>query len=200
MIGVINGVVIIVKVDYKEVCKFYWSIIVKIYDYCRDEGKYLDAYGYLQKAEWRLDEVEDMWKYYDEPNFKYFALDNFCNVRNRIESYIGSVEDTLPEEVYEFKKYDYIYEGFKIGSENLKFVRKYRRIMYKESKISALKSCCSKLDANMKNLKYCLEMCFDDDIFKEDDLKSMITNVEEFMDCIKLIETEISPMVKGKFE
>ena len=75
-------------IPFKEMVKYYAKITSAIYNEIeevfptRHEGlcktvyseEYKDAYGWLQRADWRLAETEAMKKYYTEPEFKYYGL------------------------------------------------------------------------------------------------------------------------------
>ena len=114
------------KIDYNELCNFYTSIYNMIfteidtfypntYDgmVVKYSEEYLKAYSYLQRAGWRLNEVENMKQYYDEEDFKYFGLENLYDVRNRIEHYLKSTKVKFSDSIYEYNKYDEVYVDFK---------------------------------------------------------------------------------------
>ena len=114
------------KVNYKELCVFYTGIYNTIFTeidvLCPNsyEGlivtysdEYLKAYSYLQRAGWRLEEVENMERYYDNDDFRYFGLENLYDVRNRIEHYLNNTKVEFSDNVYEYNKYDEIFNVYK---------------------------------------------------------------------------------------
>ena len=94
--------------------------------------EYLKAYSYLQRADWRLDEVENMKQYYNEEDFKYFGLENLYNVRNRIEHYLKSTKIKFSDSIYEYNKYDEVYVDFKKERLTIKASEKFT---YYETKL-----------------------------------------------------------------
>lgn len=114
------------KVNYYELVNFYTVIYNTIFNEIdllypnKYEGlivkysdEYLKAYGYLQRAGWRLEEVRDMEKYYSEDDFKYFGLENLYDVRNRIEHYLKDTETEFSDLVYQYGKFDEIFSEYK---------------------------------------------------------------------------------------
>lgn len=114
------------KVNYYELVNFYTVIYNTIFNEIdllypnKYEGlivkysdEYLKAYGYLQRAGWRLEEVRDMEKYYSEDDFKYFGLENLYDVRNRIEHYLKDTETEFSDLVYQYDKFDEVFSEYK---------------------------------------------------------------------------------------
>lgn len=114
------------KVNYYELVNFYTVIYNTIFNEIdllypnKYEGlivkysdEYLKAYGYLQRAGWRLEEVRDMEKYYSEDDFKYFGLENLYDVRNRIEHYLKDTETEFSDLVYQYNKFDEVFSEYK---------------------------------------------------------------------------------------
>ena len=119
--------VLMMKINYKELCDFYQDIIWKIFNCLNKDSpavydkenhnlkyseEYLHAYGYLQRAEWRLSDTEEMKKYWNEDDFVHFGLENLSNVRSRIEHYLKDTSFKFPECVYEYDKYDDIVKKY----------------------------------------------------------------------------------------
>lgn len=115
------------KIEYKELCDFYGKIIKKIFNCLNNDSpavydeenhnfkysdEYLNAYGYLQRAEWRLWDTEEMESYWNNDDFVHFGLENLCNVRNRIEHYLDDTTFKFPDCVYTYKKYDKIVKDY----------------------------------------------------------------------------------------
>ena len=112
------------EIDYKQIADYYMRIIGKIYSACEaveepywDNEKsamiygkaYLDAYSYLQKAEWRLSNVYNLKDYYNREDFQYYGLEQLQEVRHRIQHYLEDETidlSHLPDCVYEYKEYD----------------------------------------------------------------------------------------------
>ena len=114
------------KVNYYELVNFYTVIYNTIFNEIdllypnKYEGlivkysdEYLKAYGYLQRAGWRLEEVRDMEKYYSEDDFKYFGLENLYDVRNRIEHYLKDTKTEFSDLVYQYDKFDEVFSEYK---------------------------------------------------------------------------------------
>ena len=114
-------------IDYKKITDYYYDIILYIlnnlsysrikYDYTGEdftptnhtedeyEAEYLNAYGYLQRAEWRLSEVDMMSDFYDETDFFYFGLENLSSARHRIQHYLENTEWDIFNDL-NYKQYD----------------------------------------------------------------------------------------------
>lgn len=133
------------NIDYNKLCDFYTSIynmiFTEIYTFypntydgmvVKYSEEYLKAYSYLQRADWRLNEVENMKQYYNEEDFKYFGLENLYNVRNRIEHYLKSTKIKFSDSIYEYNKYDEVYVDFKKERLTIKASEKFT---YYETKL-----------------------------------------------------------------
>ena len=117
-------------INYKEICKFYWSIYFTIFEsvtnvvYNDIKDKSMEEvhamikheegliYGWLDKATWRLGDVEKVLEYSNEDNFFYYAMENFQNVRSRFESFLNESNWNYPELVYNYTKYDDLIEYY----------------------------------------------------------------------------------------
>ena len=107
-------------IPWEDMVKYYGKITTEIYNeieeayppeqvgLCktRHSEEYLDAYGWLQKADWRLEETVAMRNHYTEPEFKYYGLENLSDVHHRIEGYLESTEFLFSEAVTDYHKYD----------------------------------------------------------------------------------------------
>lgn len=107
-------------IPFKEMVKYYSKITSAIYNEIEEvfptkhkglcktvySEEYKNAYGWLQRADWRLAETESMRKYYTEPEFKYYGLENLSNVHHRIEGYLKNTEFKFTESVTDYHKYD----------------------------------------------------------------------------------------------
>ena len=124
--------------DYEKLCDFYGGIYATIFKEIdvfypntyegltvRYSEEYLKAYGYLQRAGWRLEEVRDMKKYYKDDDFRFFGLENLYNVRNRIEHYLKNTNVEFSDSVYEYDKYDECFEKFKTERLSLEASEKF---------------------------------------------------------------------------
>ena len=69
------------------------------------EAEYLNAYGYLERAEWRLSEVKEMKDFYNEHDFFYFGLENLSSARHRIQHYLEDTDWNIFEDL-DYKQYD----------------------------------------------------------------------------------------------
>lgn len=109
---------------YEEMVSYYnniisniWKEIEEVYpnEYLGDfRYKYSDewthAYGYLQRAEWRLSDTYNMKDYYTEENFKYYGMEHLSDVNNRIKHYLEDTDFKFTEKVTDCHKYDNILE------------------------------------------------------------------------------------------
>lgn len=106
----------IVDIDYKKICEYYRNIIIDIFnqlsfynltgeDKSNTETEYLNAYGYLQRASWRLDELDTMLCFSNEVSFFWFAMENLSSARHRIEHYLENTEWEFTEP-FNYKEYD----------------------------------------------------------------------------------------------
>ena len=128
-----------IKIDYQGISKYYRGIISYILNnlsyaglkynddvirtnHTREEyeAEYLNAYGYLQRAEWRLSELDLMTDFYNEPDFFYFGLNNLSSARHRIQHYLEDTEwgifDDLDYNRYDDLVMDY-YQPIRLGHE-----------------------------------------------------------------------------------
>lgn len=126
-------------IDYKEISKYYRGIILYIlnnlsyahFKYNSDDiptehteeeynAEYLNAYGYLQRAEWRLSEVDVMGDFYDEPDFFYFGMNNLSSARHRIQHYLEDTAWDIFDDL-DYKKYDDLvmtyYQPIRLGKD-----------------------------------------------------------------------------------
>lgn len=131
------------KLDYIQISNYYKNIIYTIYETLEKESaapeiysdEYLEAYGFLQKAEWGLNDINQLKEYIDEPDFKYFAIENLTNARNRIEEYLKTTPSIT---VTDYKKYDVILklkEELQDEPVYTESCKKYKRISYQDSEI-----------------------------------------------------------------
>lgn len=110
-------------IPYKEITRYYADILHNIYEEIHavtpveyGDGlcdlkyppEHLNAYGWLQKAEWRLSDVSHMEKYYNENGFEHFGLECLHDVKTRIEHYLQNTDWEYTEKVTEYHKYDTI--------------------------------------------------------------------------------------------
>lgn len=138
------------KIDYDKIGLFYINIIYKIYETIENEyqtpapgniysDEYLDAYGILQKAEWGISDIRDLKEYSQEPDFKYFAITNLYEARNRIHKYLEENTDKkFNEEIQEYTKYDNILEiktNLEKDKDYAESYKKYKKIGYQNSEI-----------------------------------------------------------------
>lgn len=82
------------------------------------ESEYLSAYGYLERAEWRLSEVDVMSDFYSEPDFFYFGMNNLSSARHRIQHYLENTNWTIFDDL-EYQEYDSLvmdyYQPIRLG-------------------------------------------------------------------------------------
>ena len=162
------------NINYTEMINHYKNIINSIYMKCDsieasywDDEKgnmvygeeYLNAYGYLQKAEWRLSDISSLKNYYDEVDFHCFGLELLQEVCDRIEHYLNHTQQKHEEIVYTYNKYDDIvntlfeneYHNKKDFNELFKYYYKLTYfISFKENILSELEF----IKSNIKSIEY----------------------------------------------
>lgn len=111
------------KIPYTDIAIYYNDILRAIYKEIKEEtpieygdeacsikypDEYMEAYGYLQKADWRLGEVNEMKKYYTCEGFEHYGLENLHDVKSRIKHYLEDTDFQYSQKVTEYHKYDRI--------------------------------------------------------------------------------------------
>lgn len=125
------------KIDYEEMVNHFTNIYQTIFTeinvlypnlyegmIIKYSDEYLKAYSWLQRAGWRLEEMEMMTNFYDEDDFRFFGLEHLLDIRNRIYGYLNSVKIEFDESVYEYDRYDEIFNEFK-KERNNETIKKY---------------------------------------------------------------------------
>ena len=141
------------KLDYEEIAEYYGEIINRIYTEIEKESpsqyntekqnisysdEYLDAYSYLQKAEWRISDIRQLKDYEKDEDYKYFATEHLSDVRHRIESYLEKTTMKFTSPVYDYKKYDRILEERKELRKNSKYtagLKKWQKTCYIDAEV-----------------------------------------------------------------
>lgn len=179
------------KIDYNEICTVYGNIIRNIFR-CLNEDtppiydkenhnfkysdEYLNAYGYLQKAEWRLADTEEMKNHWVEEDFVHYGLENLLNVRNRISHYLHDTDFKFPDCVYDYKKYDDVLKIFCSELRNTKGNEEkftyYMNLHYHEGRIV--------------HIKWLIEECFGRNI---NEIESFLSN-QKLLDNMHYYEFE----------
>ncbi len=157
------------KVNYYEMVNFYTGIYNTIFNeittkypnnfeglVVKYSDEYLKAYSYLQRTGQRLEEVRDMEKYYNENDFRYFGLEHLYNVRNRISDYVNNTHFEFSEMVYQYDRFDEVYDDFKI--ERLKFEASekytyYEHKLLEQTEYDFIMNSLTMLSDDIKHLK-----------------------------------------------
>lgn len=157
------------KINYYEMVNFYTGIYNTIFNeittkypnnfeglVVKYSDEYLKAYSYLQRAGQRLEEVRDMEKYYNEDDFRYFGLEHLYNVRNRISDYVNNTHFEFSEMVYQYDRFDEVYDDFKI--ERLKFEASekytyYEHKLLEQTEYDFIMNSLTMLSDDIKHLK-----------------------------------------------
>lgn len=191
------------NIDYNEIADFYWNIISTIYKeinkgthepYWNKESKsmiysdeYLNAYGYLQRAEWRYDDIKEMKDYYNEDYFYFFGLENLSSIRHRIEHYLEDTTFQFPQEVYDYKKYDELiidlYGPIRLNINNInsKHYNYYYNILHKQVMADTIKCDIKWLKGDLIEL---CEMLCDKEYIRTVD-KKRLEKLENIIDSCK---------------
>lgn len=193
------------NINYPEMINHYKNILKAIFVKCDeiepcywDEEKgnmkygeeYINAYGYLQKADWRISDIITMKDYYSKDNFHCFGLELLQEVRDRIESYLNNTQQKHEKIVYTYNKYDNIvndlfenkYHNRNDFHDSWKHYHKLKYfISHKESILSELdfiKSNIFSLNHTLKDGRWCHGL-IEDDILKLEKLTDeMIVKVK----------------------
>ena len=189
------------KIPYEEMVDYYGDILSNIYKEIQEvtpieygdelceikyPKEYHEAYGWLQKAEWRLTDTATLKEYYDEPEFKYYAIHNLKNVQHRIISYLDETNFEYSEKVTDCHKYDEIVDMNKELINDDEF-HKWWDYYYK---LKHLKITVDLLDLRVKWIKDNVEYLKED---VEDEIhEKRIVNVEEVMAQILELEKIIN--------
>lgn len=159
--------VILKEIDYKKICDYYSRVISDIYGQLRfynldgeerrnTEAEYLNAYGYLQRASWRLDELDTMIEFSKEVSFFWFAMENLSSARHRIEHYLEDSEWDF-KEPFKYKEYDDLvldyYQPFRTDDEHYEEGQKWWKYYWiLESKVQLVKYMKEDIDELQNNL------------------------------------------------
>lgn len=138
-------------IDYKRISDYYKSIILYILnnlsyacaveynndseyirtDYSKEEyeEEYLNAYSCLERATWRLSELDEMTDFYNEENFFYFGMNNLSSARHRIEHYLENTSWNIFNDL-DYHKYDDLvidfYQPIRLGELGYEASEKWR--------------------------------------------------------------------------
>lgn len=193
------------EIPYQDMVNYYMEIINNIYKEIKVvtpiewgdglcEVKYPDeyknAYGWLQRAEWRLGDTKVMCNYYDEDEFKYFGIHNLSNVRHRIDGYLDETEFEFSEKVTDYRKYDEYVELNKElirDDEFHKWFNYYSRLEHLEQDMSYLDSQIKWVKSDIEDFKRKLDPENMSSIFNE-----YLLNREELLDVVDELEKTIN--------
>ena len=199
------------SLPYDEMCKYYSNIMSKIFEEIEKEQpteyldnfkakygeEYLEAYGWLQKAEWRLGEVMSMNKHYDEPEFKHFALENLSNIQHRIDSYLKETDFNFSDEVYDYHQYDDIVaERMEMihDPDHHKYWNYYYTLHGREQKIDYFQIERKWVITNLEDLENILEDEFNTSwITNKEELSKKILALKKEVSCLELEVEELKP-------
>lgn len=195
-------------IPYWEICIYYSEVIAQIYKEIQKEQptKYLDdfkaeygdeykeAYGWLQKAGWRLSETVSMKNHYDEPEFKYYGLENLSNVQSRIDGYLNKTSFPFSEEVYDYHKYDDIVAERKElikDPDHDRYWDYYYKLHGREQEIDHFDMEKEWILHNMEELETVLED--NSFIVNKTELTNTIKRLKEEISNLKIETTELKP-------
>ena len=107
------------KIDYETMAKHYLSICSKISntayeaqknDKTKEDAKkdYDDMYWSFDRAKSRANDVLEMKKWWNEPDFEHYGLEQLSSARYRIEHFLDDCRLAYPDCCYTYDKYDNI--------------------------------------------------------------------------------------------
>lgn len=201
------------EIDYEKIARFYQNIIHYIFEEIEKvtptewndkenrfiySEEYHNAYGYFQKAIWRLGDVFQMKDYYDEENFEDFGLEHLSDARHRIEHYLESDDTKISfandEIVQNYTHYDDViidyYQPIRLNRNvHHDYFMYYQKILYRDSDISHIQS-------EIDHLKWNLEMLQDsvnnsDYLLNKSAIQSIIKELNQSLNKIEIEQIEI---------
>ena len=201
------------RIPYGEMVEYYNNIIRSIYreiqedtpieygdDFCEIiyPPEYHEAYGWLQRADWRLDDTAEMKEYYGDDEFKYFGIPNLANVQHRIVSYLEETQFPYTEAVTDCHKYD---EYTDLNKELVKDYDTFQRWFDYYNRLQHRKSSQDSFSVQKKTLKQDLEILkdnLDSDYLTKyvnntTELRDTVTEMEKLLDQFELQYREIKP-------
>lgn len=195
------------EINYEEISRFYRNIIHYIFneieniapirwDEQSNQPVYSDeyelAYGYLNKAILRLDDVLKMSDYYDEENFEYFGLEHLSDARYRIEDYLKDSNSLFmnDEIVQNYTHYDDVIIDYyqSIGLNNNYFMY-YQKILYRDSNISHIQFEINELKQNVEMLQNSVD--HSDYLVNKSTIQSIIKELNNSINKIEIKQKEI---------
>ena len=138
-------------IDYETIADFYLKICSTIsktiYEARKDEATkeaadtdFDNMYGSFERAKSRAHDVLKLKKYYTEPDFEYYGLEQLSSTRHRIEHFLEDSLLTYPDYCYTFNKYDDIiidyYKPIRLKGEHHESWEKYYKLNYKRVMIN----------------------------------------------------------------
>lgn len=104
-------------IDYENIANFYLKICSTISKTIRNameneetkeaaEKDYDDMYWSFERATSRANDVLSMHKYWNEPDFEHYGLEQLSSTRHRIEHFLSNCLLNYPSCCYTFDKYD----------------------------------------------------------------------------------------------
>lgn len=204
------------EIPYQDMVNYYIGIINNIYKEIKavtpiewGDGlcdvkypdEYQNAYGWLQRAEWRLSDTKVMCNYYDEEEFKYFGIHNLSNVRHRIDGYLDETEFEFSEKVTDYRKYDEYIELNKeliYDDEFHKWFNYYSKLEHLEQDISYLDSQIKWLKSDIEDFKWELNpenmsSIFNEYLLNGEELLSVVDELEETINKFQPEYKELKP-------
>lgn len=187
-----------VKIPYKDMVEYYNNILRNIYREIQEDTpiaygdgfceviypkEYHEAYGWLQKADWRLSDTVELSEYYNEDTFKYFGIHNLSNVQHRIVSYLEETQFPYTSNVTDCHKYD---EYTDLNKELVKDYDTFQRWFDYYKRLQYRKSSQKSFDVKIQELKQDIEILKEslDNTF----LTKYITNTTELLDTVTEME------------
>jgi hypothetical protein len=193
------------EIPYQDMVNYYIGIINNIYKEIKavtpiewGDGlcdvkypeEYKNAYGWLQRAEWRLSDTKVMCNYYDEEEFKYYGIHNLSNVRHRIDGYLNETEFEFSEKVTDYRKYDEYVELNKElihDDEFHKWFDYYSKLekleqdmFYLDSQIKWVKSDIGEFKRNLNPEN--MSSVFNEYLLNREELLNIVNEMEDLLD------------------
>ena len=198
MVNYYTGIINNIYKEIKAVTPIEWGEELCNVKY---PDEYMNAYGWLQRAGWRLADTKVMRNYYDEEEFKYYGIHNLSNVHHRIDEYLKETEFEFSENVTDYRKYeDYVELNKELihDDEFHKWFDYYSKLETLEQDMSYLDSEISWVKSDIEEFKSKLNSenmssIFNEYLLNREELLNIVNEMEDLLDKFKPEYKELKP-------